>query len=98
MVITLGLSNARQAFQRYINYALVDLTIIYAYIDDIPIASSSPEEHEMDLRIVFERLKRFSLRTNLDECQFRKSGLEFLGYLVYSDGWAPIPEKMRAIT
>ena len=60
--MSFGLRDAGQTFQRYINCALGDLDFLYAYIDDILIASSTQEEHQMHLRTVFEQLKRFSLR------------------------------------
>ena len=44
------------------------------------IASSTKEEYENHLRIVFQRLKKFSLRINLSKCESGKSELEFLGY------------------
>lgn len=45
-VMTFGLRNAGQTFQRYSNKALGDLPFLFAYIDDILIASENPEEHK----------------------------------------------------
>ena len=61
-VMTFGLRNAGQTFQRYIFRALGDFNFVFAYIDDILITSSSFEEHENHLKMVFQRLKDFSLR------------------------------------
>ena len=97
-VMTFGLRNAGQTFQRYIFRALGDLNFVFAYIDDILIASSSHEEHEDHLKIVFQRLKDFSLRINPDKCQFGKTELEFLGYWINHEGCRPTPDKVRAIT
>ena len=55
-VMTFGLRNAGQSFQRCIYRALGDLDLAFAYIDDILIASSTKEEHEKHLKIVFQRL------------------------------------------
>ena len=44
-VMTFGLRNASQTFQRYIYSALSDLDFVFVYIGDILIASSSEEEH-----------------------------------------------------
>ncbi|XP_018302672.1 uncharacterized protein [Mycetomoellerius zeteki] len=68
--MTYGLRNASQTFQRYIFRALGDLEFVFAFIDDILIASESPEEHEKHLRIVLQRLKEFHLRLNTEKCQF----------------------------
>lgn len=63
----------------------MDLDFVFAYIDDILIASSTSEEHETYLRIVLERLKKFSLRINPTKCEFGKNELTFLGYLIKKD-------------
>jgi len=39
-----GLRNAAQTFQRFIDQVLRDLHFCYAYIDDVLIASSTPEQ------------------------------------------------------
>lgn len=44
-VMTFGLRNAAQTFQRYLHQALRDLDFVFSYIDDILIASVSAEEH-----------------------------------------------------
>ena len=97
-VMTFGLRNAGQSFQRYIHAALGDLEFVFAYIDDILIASSNPEEHEMHLRTVLKRLKEYRLHINVSKCQFGQSELEFLGHLVDREGFKPTAEKVRAIT
>ena len=80
-----------------INSALGDLDFVYLYIDDILIASSSPEEHYSHLRIVFDRLKKFHLRLNVEKCTSAPEKLEFLGYLVNGEGIRPIPSRVEAI-
>ena len=45
-----GLRNAAQTFQRFIEQVLRGLPFCYAYIDDLLIASSPPEEHQSHLR------------------------------------------------
>ena len=97
-VMTFGLRNAGQSFQRYIYRALGDLDFVFAYIDDILIASSTNEEHEKHLKIVFQRLKEFSLRININKCEFGKPELEFLGYRINHEGCSPTHDKVQAIT
>ena len=96
-VMIFGLRNAGQSFQRYIFRALGDLDIVYAYVDDILVASANDEEHTEHLKIVFQRLKDFSLRLNVSKCQFGKPELEFLGHLISKDSFRPTPEKVQAI-
>ena len=96
-VVTFGLRNASQTFQRYINPALSDLDFVFAYIDDILVASSNQEEHEKHLRIVFDRLKQFSLRLNLAKCEFGKEQITFLGYEISGQGSRPSQERVQVI-
>ena len=43
--MSMGLTNAGQTFQRFMNSLLQDLSFVFVYIDDIVIFSSSIEEH-----------------------------------------------------
>ena len=97
-VMTFGLRNAGQTFQRYIFRALGDFNFVFAYIDDILIAPSSFQEHANHLKMVFQRLKDFSLRINLSKCQFGETKLEFLGYLIDQEGFRLTFDKVRAIS
>ena len=54
--MSMGLTNAGQTFQRFMNSLFQDLPFVFVYIDDILIFSSSIEEHRAHLRQVFERL------------------------------------------
>lgn len=96
-VMTFGLRNASQTFQRFINQILGDFDFLFVYIDDILIASSSAEEHEKHLTMVFERLEKYNLYLNFDKCKLGCSEIEFLGYLINSKGILPLKEKVRSI-
>lgn len=78
--------------------ALGDLDFVFIYIDDILVASSSPDEHAKHLRIVFQRLKEFYLRLNAEKCVLGAPELKFLGYIINGKGIRPIPEKIEAIS
>ena len=92
-----GLRNAAQTFQRFIDQVLRDLPFCYAYIDDILIASSSPEEHQQHLISVFERCKEFGVIINPSKCEFGVNHLTFLGHFVTTQGIQPLPDKVEAI-
>uniref|UniRef100_A0ABD2W5A2 RNA-directed DNA polymerase n=1 Tax=Trichogramma kaykai TaxID=54128 RepID=A0ABD2W5A2_9HYME len=96
-VMTFGLRNAAQTFQRYVDSALRDLDFIFVYLDDILVSSSSVHEHEAHLETVFERLQQFSLQLNVDKCVFGRDTVEFLGYLISRDGYKPLEKKVEAI-
>lgn len=52
-----GLRNAAQTFQRLINEVMNGLDFVFAYIDDLLIASFSPKKHEHHLITAFQRLE-----------------------------------------
>ncbi|BHF77222.1 hypothetical protein SprV_0502032600 [Sparganum proliferum] len=92
-----GLCNASQTFQRFVDRVLRGLPFVYAYIDDILVASSTAEEHMEHLATVFDRLQQFGVVLNPSKCAFGVSSLEFLGHLVDSHGIRPLPSKVAAI-
>ena len=92
-----GLCNAPQTFQRFINEVLFDLDFVFAYIDDILIASKDLDEHLKHIRIVFERFKKYGLTMNVSKCDFGKPEVSFLGHLVNASGIKPLPHKVDAI-
>ena len=75
-----GLRNAAQTFQRFIDNVLRGLPFCYAYVDDLLIASTTPEEHLKHLRLVFERLNEHGIIINPHKCIFGASELDFLGH------------------
>ncbi len=51
-----GLRNAAQTFQRFIDEVFQGLDCVFAYIDDILVASKNSEQNKKHLEQVFERL------------------------------------------
>ena len=92
-----GLRNAAQTFQRFIDQVLRDLHFCYAYIDDILVASSTPEEHQNHLIAMFERFKEFGVIINPSKCEFGVNQLTFLGHHVTAQGIQPLPDKVQAM-
>ena len=93
-----GLKNAPQDFQRLMDEILGDIPHVFVYLDDILIASSSPEEHMKDLDRVFKILDDAGLTINRAKCVLAKPSLDFLGYRVTSTGITPLPERVEAIS
>ena len=97
LVMQFGLRGAGQTFQRYVDEVFKGLPFVIVYIDDILVASSSPEEHKRHLRIVCERLKEHNLLLNTKKCVLGVNEVEFLGHRISSKGISPLPEKVQAI-
>lgn len=92
-----GLRNAAQTFQRFINQVLQGLDFSYAYIDDLLIASTSPDEHKQHIRLVLARLRDHGILINPAKCVWGAAELEFLGHHVDAQGIRPLEDKVQAI-
>ena len=91
-----GLRNAAQTFQRFIDQVIRGISAAYAYIDDVLIASATPE-HLQDVRVVLERLSAHGIVINPNKCLFGVHELDFLGHRINKHGITPLPEKVQAV-
>jgi len=91
-VMCFGLRNAAQTFQRLVNSILNGLDSVFAYVDDVLIASSCPTEHEQHVRTVFGRFEKFGIAINLAKCVFAANSLVFLGHVINAQGSFPNSE------
>lgn len=71
-VMTFGLHNSAQTFQRFIGEVTRDLPFVFPYIDDVFIASYKEEEHTEHLKIRFNRLQEHGLIINVTKSVFGK--------------------------
>lgn len=46
---------------------------------------------------LFERLNDFNIIVNQNKCALDVTQLEFLGYMMNSQGSSPVPEKLQSI-
>ncbi|BHF60044.1 hypothetical protein SprV_0100300500 [Sparganum proliferum] len=92
-----GLGNAAQTFQRFIDRVLRGLPFVYAYIDDLLVASRNAEEHKEHLALVFDRLDQFGVVINPSKCVLGVPSLDFLGHHVDAQGLRPLSSKVEAI-
>jgi hypothetical protein len=85
VVMTFGLKNAGATYQRAMNLIFHDLLgiIIEVYIDDIVVKSASLNSHIADLRLAFEKMRRYGLKMNPLKCAFGVSAGKFLGFIVH---------------
>ena len=70
-------------------------TIIY--LDDILIFSKTQEEHDEHVHQVLQRLQEYGLYAKLEKCSFDLNQVEFLGYIVSSEGISIDPAKVQTI-
>ena len=88
-VILFGLSNAPTSFQGYINKILAEKLDIFiiVYLDDILIYTEDQGQGHMEVvQWVLEILRENGLFANLKMCRFYKDKVQFLEYIVLSQG------------
>jgi len=70
---------------------------IEVYVDDMIAKSKTEEEHLVNLRKLFERLRKYRLRLNPAKCTFGVKSGKLLGFIVSQKGIEVDPEKVKAI-
>jgi hypothetical protein len=93
-----GLMNDGPSFQRKVDRAVADLEAVFAYVDNMEVASRDAEEHAIHLRQLFTRLREHGLVINVEKCVFGASSIKFLGYRLSAEGVEPLPENVSAVT
>ena len=92
-----GLKNSAQAFQRLMNGLFKRVDFAFVYLDDILVASSTPDLHAQHLEHIFSILRGAGLAINKKKCIFGASSVKFLGHTVSAAGIVPLASKVRAI-
>jgi len=92
-----GLRNSGQTFQRMMDEVMQGLDYTFCYLDDVLVASATPEEHAEHLKEVLERLRGRGLVLNGEKCVLGATEVEYLGHLVSARGIRPLPDRVRAI-
>uniref|UniRef100_A0A0N5CI91 RNA-directed DNA polymerase n=1 Tax=Strongyloides papillosus TaxID=174720 RepID=A0A0N5CI91_STREA len=70
----------------------------FVYLDDILLTNNTLEDHLNNIDIALEKAAMFGLRFSLSKCLFFQKQLEYLGFLISSDGISPNPKKIAALT
>ena len=89
--------NADLTFQRMMDSILHDLPFAFVHIDDVLIASKSPNEHRDHLRYVCKLQAENGLVLNKQKSILGAPSVCFLSHMVDANGIAPIPTKVEAI-
>lgn len=99
LVMPFGLTNAPAVFQTLVNDVLQDFLnlFVFVYLDDILIFSRTPEEHQVHVRSVLQRLLENRLFVKAEKCEFHVSSVSFLGYVLAGGQVKTDPAKVKAV-
>ena len=95
--VPFGLAQAPAYFQELMTGVLKDLPFAMAYLDDIIIYSSTPEEHLQHIKTVFKKLCHANLSMKLGKCHFFAKEIQYLRHILGTEGIKPVPAKTEAI-
>ncbi|XP_073219507.1 uncharacterized protein [Cicer arietinum] len=98
-VMPFGLKNAGATYQRAMVTLFHDMIHkeVEVYVDDMIAKSQTEEEHIIDLKKLFKRLRKFKLKLNPSKCTFGVRSGKVLGFVVSQRGIEVDPDKIRAI-
>jgi len=98
--LPMGVACAPDIFQSIMMDLLGDLDYVLVYIDDILIIQREGEsemDHLRKVETVLHRLQNKGFRANLRKSFFMQKEVEYLGFLLTSDGIRPQPKKVEAM-
>ena len=94
-----GLCNAPATFQRAIQLVFRGMTWkeVLTYLDDINVLGIGFDDHLLNLRKSFERLRENKLKLKPRKCKFFQTEVPFLGKLATRNGLAIDPKKIETV-
>ncbi|MBW0505799.1 hypothetical protein O181_045514 [Austropuccinia psidii MF-1] len=99
LVIPFGLTNAPPLFQNLFHDIFQYLLDVYVvvYFDEIMVFSEFEDKHVTHVSTVSSRLRANNLFAKASKCLFPVSGVEYLGYVVSSEGLKMYQAKVQQI-
>jgi hypothetical protein len=99
LVMPFGLTNAPATFQGVMNHILEKMLRkgVLVFMDDILIYSPTLEEHQQQVREVFQILRAHQLQLKQTKCTFAQQNLEYLGNVIGTAGVATDSSKIDTV-
>ena len=98
-VMLFGLKNVGAMYQRAMVTLFHDIMHkeIEVYVDDMIGKSQGEDDHVVNLKKLFERLRKFQLKLNPAKCTFGATSRKLLGFVVIKKGIEIDLDKVREI-
>lgn len=87
------ISVAPEIFQRYSERAFGDIPGVIIYCDDLLIAASSEEEHDVILNKVFERARKCNVKFNKNKFHYKLREVRYFGHIFSKEGVKIDPDR-----
>lgn len=99
LVMSFGVINGPPTFQQLMHTVLAHLlrVCVLVFFDDILVFSKSYKEHLQHLQMVFSALRKHQLYARLSKCTFSQNRVDYLGYVITSEGVSTDPAKVEVI-
>ncbi|XP_016199548.1 uncharacterized protein LOC107640548 [Arachis ipaensis] len=98
-VMPFGLKNAGATYQCLMDkvFAAQIGRSLEVYVDDMVAKTKLGDNHLDDLAEIFNQIRKYNMRLNLEKCAFGVQEGKFLGFMLTNRGIEANPEKCRAI-
>ena len=98
-VMQQGDCNAPATFQRLMTHIFRDHigNFMHCYLDDLFVFSNTLEEHERQLAVVFEALRKHHLYLEGKKCELFAEKMDCLGHIIDDKGLHADGDKMEKI-
>jgi hypothetical protein len=92
-----GINFIPSFFQRTMSQIFSDMQFTFPYIDNLPFASKTWEEHYEHAAMIIDRLNQVNLKIKPSSVNLGHAQIKCLGHILSSDGIGIDPEKVQAI-
>jgi hypothetical protein len=100
-VMFFGLTNSPATFQALMNTIFADLIAegrVVVYLDDILVFSTDLAQHWRDVNKVLRQLKAHDLYLRPEKCEFKQTGVEYLGMIISEGSVRMDDAKVQAVS
>jgi hypothetical protein len=99
LVMPFRLTNAPATFQQFMNDIFSDLldVCVIIYLNDILIYLEDMTQHKAHVKEVLRRLHKNGLYAAPPKCEFHKDSVEYLGFILSTDGLKMAEDKVKTI-
>ncbi|KRX51754.1 Retrovirus-related Pol polyprotein from transposon opus [Trichinella sp. T9] len=97
--VDLKITNGVACFQRVMDNILrvEKLKDTFVHVDDVTICGMNEEEHDEKLNRFREVAEEYNLTLNKDKCEFTKTQIKLLGYIIEQGTLKPDPERFKPL-